>query len=51
LSRLAFEELQREMAVEAEKSEKSGINSERDVVDLVKEVRQKIWEERYKGNA
>ena len=47
-NRLAFEELQREMAGEAEKA---GINSERDVVDLVKEVRQKIWEERYEGNA
>ncbi len=47
-NRFAFEELQREMAGEVEKA---GIKNERDVVDLVKEVRQKIWEERYEGNA
>lgn len=46
-NRFAFEELQREMAGEVEKA---GIKNERDVVDLVKEVRQKIWEERYEGN-
>lgn len=47
-NRLAFEEFQKEMAGEAEKA---GIKTEQDVVDLVKQVRQKIWEERYEGNA
>lgn len=47
-NRLAFEEFQKEMAGEAEKA---GIKTEQDVVDLVKQVRQKIWGERYEGNA
>jgi len=47
-NRLAFEEFQREMAGEAEKA---GIKTEQDVVDLVKQVRQQIWEQRYEGNA
>jgi len=47
-NRLAFNEFQREMAGEAERA---GINSEQDIVDLVREVRQRIWEERYEGNA
>jgi hypothetical protein len=38
-NRLAFEEFQRDMAGEAEKA---GLNSEQDVVDLVKEVRSKM---------
>ena len=38
---LAFEEFQREMMGEAEKS---GLNSEQDVVDLGKEVCGKMWE-------
>ena len=47
-NRLAFEEFQREMAGEAEKA---GIKTEQDVVDLVKQVRQQIWEQRYEDNA
>ena len=47
-NRLAFEEFQRDMAGEAEKA---GLNSEQDVVDLVKEVRGKMWEEQNEGNA
>ena len=47
-NRLAFEEFQRDMAGEAEKA---GIKSEQDVVDLVKEVRKKMWEARLEGNA
>ena len=47
-NRLAFEDFQRDMAGEAEKA---GLNSEQDVVDLVKEVRGKMWEARNEGNA
>jgi len=47
-NRLAFEDFQRDMAGEAEKA---GLNSEQDVVDLVKEVRGKLWEARNAGNA
>ena len=47
-SRLAFEEFQRDMAGEGKKA---GLNSERDVVDLVKEVRGKMWEAQHEGNA
>jgi len=47
-NRLAFEEFQKEMTGQAEKAD---INTEQDVVDLVKKVRQQIWEERYEGNA
>jgi len=46
-NRLAFEEFQRDMAGEAEKA---GLNSEQDVVDLVKEVRGKMWEAQHEGN-
>lgn len=47
-NRLAFEEFQKEMIGEATKA---GIKTEQDVVDIVKEIRQQIWEERYDGNA
>ena len=47
-NRLAFEEFQRDMAGEAEKA---GLNSEQDVVDLVKEVRGKMWEAQDADNA
>ena len=47
-NRLAFEEFQREMTGEAEKA---GLNSEQDVVDLVKDVRGKMWEAQREGNA
>ena len=47
-NRLAFEEFQRDMAGEAKKA---GFNSEQDVVDLVKEVRGKMWETQHEGNA
>jgi AbrB family looped-hinge helix DNA binding protein len=47
-NRLAFEEFQRDMAGEAEKA---GLSSEQDVVNLVKEIRQKMWEEQNDGNA
>ena len=42
-NRLAFEELQQGMAGAAEQA---GITSEQDVVDLVKGIRHKMWEER-----
>lgn len=41
-NRLAFEEFQRGMAGSAEQA---GIQSEQDVVDLVNDVRSKMWEE------
>jgi AbrB family looped-hinge helix DNA binding protein len=47
-NRLAFEEFQRDMAGEAERA---GLYSEQDVVDLVKEVRGKMWEAQNEGNA
>jgi len=47
-NRLAFEEFQRDMAGEAEKA---GLTSEQDVVNLVKKVRGKMWEEQHEGNA
>jgi AbrB family looped-hinge helix DNA binding protein len=47
-NRLAFEEFQRDMAGEAEKA---GLKSEQDVVGLVKEVREKMWEAQHEGNA
>ena len=47
-NRLAFEEFQHDMADEAEKA---GLNSVQDVVDLVKEVRSKMWEAQHEGNA
>jgi len=42
-NRLAFEEFQREMEGEAEKV---GIKTEKDIVNLAKQVRKKIWEDR-----
>ena len=42
-NRLAFEELQQGMAGAAEQA---GITSEQDVVDIVKDIRHKMWEER-----
>jgi len=47
-NRFAFEEFQRGMAGAAEKAK---LNSEQDVVDLVKNVRGKMWEERNEDNA
>ncbi len=47
-NKLAFEEFQKDMAGVAEKA---GIKSEQDVVDMVKEVRRQIWEDRYEGDA
>jgi AbrB family looped-hinge helix DNA binding protein len=47
-NRLAFEEFQRDMEGEAEKA---GFTSEQDVVDFVKQIRQKMWEEQHDGNA
>jgi len=47
-NRLAFEEFQDEMAGEADKA---GLSSEQDVVDLVNEVRRKMWEAQYESNA
>jgi len=47
-NRLAFEEFQRDMVGEAKKA---GLDSEQDVVDLVKEVRKKMWEAQHEGNA
>ena len=47
-NRLAFEDFQRDMEGEAEKA---GLNSEQDVVDLVKDVRGKMWEAHNEGNA
>jgi AbrB family looped-hinge helix DNA binding protein len=47
-NRLAFEEFQRDMAGEAERA---GLNSEQDVVDLVKQVRSKMWEAQLESDA
>ena len=47
-NRLAFQEFQRDMAGEAEKA---GLGTEQDVVNLVKEVRGKMWEAQHEGNA
>jgi len=47
-NRLAFEEFQRDMKGEAAKA---GLNSEQDVVDMVKEIRGKMWEAQHEGNA
>lgn len=46
-NRLAFEEFQRDMAGEAERA---GLNSEQDVVDLVRQVRGKMWEAQRAGD-
>ena len=47
-NRFAFEEFQRDMTGEAEKA---GLSSEQEVVDLVKRVREQIWDSRNVGNA
>jgi AbrB family looped-hinge helix DNA binding protein len=47
-NRLAFEEFQREMAGEAETAR---LNSEQDIVDLVRQIRDKKWKERHEGHA
>ena len=43
-NRIAFEKIQNAMEGEAEKA---GIKTEQDVIDLVKQVRQEIYEEKY----
>jgi AbrB family looped-hinge helix DNA binding protein len=47
-NKLAFEEFRRDMAGV---TESSGLKTEQDVVDVVREVRRKIWDEKYEGNA
>ena len=47
-NRVAFEEFQRDMDGEAQKA---GLYSEQDVVDLVKQVREDMWEGGSEGNA
>jgi len=47
-NKFAFEEFQRDMAGVAESS---GLKTEQDVINVVREVRQKIWGEKYEGNA
>ena len=47
-NRVAFEEFQREMTGEAQKA---GLNSEQDVVDLVKQVREDLWKRDNESNA
>jgi AbrB family looped-hinge helix DNA binding protein len=47
-NRLAFEEFQRDMTGVAEQS---GLRSEQDVIDATRAVRQKIWEDKYAGDA
>jgi len=47
-NRLAFEEFQRDMMGEAEKA---GLHNQQDVVDLVRQVRQQMWEAHNDGNA
>ncbi|MCG8500114.1 MAG: AbrB/MazE/SpoVT family DNA-binding domain-containing protein [Firmicutes bacterium] len=47
-NQLAFKEFQKEMEGEAEKAD---IKTEQDVVDMVKEVRKQIWEDRYESDA
>ncbi|MDR1193730.1 MAG: AbrB/MazE/SpoVT family DNA-binding domain-containing protein [Peptococcaceae bacterium] len=47
-NRLAFEDFQRDMVGEAERA---GLNSEKDVVELVKQVRSDMWEARCAGDA
>ena len=46
-NRLAFEQLQNRMAGAAAEA---GITSEQDVVDIVREVRRQMWEERNEGH-
>jgi AbrB family looped-hinge helix DNA binding protein len=47
-NRLAFEEFQRDMTGEAKRV---GLNSEQDVVDVVKQVREEMWETHHAGDA
>ena len=46
-NRVAFEELQRDMAGEAERV---GWSTEEDVIKYCREVRNKIWENRHENN-
>ena len=46
-NRLAFEQFQNSMAGAAVEA---GITSEQDVVDIVREVRRQMWEERNEGH-
>jgi AbrB family looped-hinge helix DNA binding protein len=47
-NRLAFEEFQHDMLGEAEQA---GLYSEKEVIELVREIRRKMWEEKHEGNA
>jgi AbrB family looped-hinge helix DNA binding protein len=47
-NQLVYEEFQKEMAGEAEKA---GIKSEQDVVEMVREVRGKLWKKNHDRNA
>jgi AbrB family looped-hinge helix DNA binding protein len=46
-NKLAFEEFRRDMTGA---SESSGLRTEQDVVDAVRKVRRKIWDEKYAGS-
>jgi bifunctional DNA-binding transcriptional regulator/antitoxin component of YhaV-PrlF toxin-antitoxin module len=47
-NRFAFEEFQRNMTGEAKRA---GLNSEQDVVDLLKQVRRQMWETQHESDA
>jgi AbrB family looped-hinge helix DNA binding protein len=47
-NKLAFEEFRRDMKGVAESSR---LKTEQDVIDVVREMRQKIWDDKYAGNA
>jgi AbrB family looped-hinge helix DNA binding protein len=46
-SYVALKEIQEEMK---NKKEKAGIKTEEDVLDIVKEIREELWEKNYKSN-
>jgi len=46
-SYVALKEIQEEMKNE---KEKAGIKTEEDVLDIVKEIREELWEKNYKSN-
>jgi AbrB family looped-hinge helix DNA binding protein len=46
-NKLAFEEFQRDMKGV---SGSSGLKTEQDVIDAVRKVRQKIWDDKYAGD-
>jgi hypothetical protein len=46
-NRFSFEEFQRNMTGEAERA---GLNSEQDIVDLLKQVRRQMWETRHESD-